>query len=681
MIKMTIRKTLSILLALLILLPTAAGLTHIKANAAGGASLHNTRDPRSNIALAPLLVKEVKTTHHLSALKSTLPAVAILDVDMQNGTLGVTLSGKFVPITDKSVQVCDQVIPAYRVNTAPEAAALGDYAASLEVCDMYVIAEKPVFITAARTKCNALYGMLEVSSFDGNDEVLRASVVAAGARGAILSAQHADRDTVSYLQDRHLVVWQTVTASDISAVSAINNGVLGLVTPDVKATEACFTKYYTKGTVTRTPEILGHRGAPTLAQENSLAGAVKAFEVGASVVECDVYLLKDGNIVIMHDDTLDRTTNGTGNTVAQTVESLKNIKIDSLAGVAAEPIPLLDDYLKKFQGTGKVIAIELKDEDKNIAEPLVNTIKKYNMQKQVVFISFYADMIEAVRKIDPTISATLCATSIYADEAKSLEITQKVLDRVIPANTSYSPSQSRGTLGVNFFNDLAARGVTVWTFTVNNQNKFDSFFVSGVLGMTTNYPQWAGPFIEDFRAQKSADGKITLSATTYKGEQASTLNADLVVIGGEGSYDAKSGHVTISEGAQGFFFSLTKYLSSGLNYTVVTPVFAASEATSTGTPTGSSGGNNTSTIASSTSATAANNTNAPTASSTSAVSGTNPDNGESTDNTTKRVVNVIEIPSDDAKAPNIWLIIGLGVAAFVVTTGVLLIIFRKQIFG
>ncbi len=536
--------------------------------------LRDTRDPESNIALEPALITEVKTSAELKALETTLPSIAILDAAFENNTFGVILDGKFTKVEDAAV--CERVIPAYRVDSSSEALALGQYAKSLELCDAYVIASDPALIKDARSKCNMLYGMLDATNFTYNDdEDLRGKLIECGARGAILSDAQANRNFVSYLQDRYLVAWQIVTEKDISAVSAINNGVLGLVTPDVKATEECFTKYYGKNTLIRTPEIIGHRGVPSKAQENSLAGAELAFELGATMVECDIYLMKDGNIVIMHDSTLDRTTNGSGNTASQTAETIKNYVIDSYNG-ASQPIPLLDDFFEKFAGTGEVIVIELKSSDTKMAAPLANLIKKYKMERQVVVIAFNKSMIDAIRKADPAISVNFLTSDINADESRSLEVAKSVLSNVIPINTAYSPNQSSGTLGPNLYTDLAVRGVTLWNWTVNDQDNFNSYFISGIRGITTNYSQWAQNYVEDFSMHLSTDGIIELTATTYSGGTSSTNAAELVVIGGTGTYES-TGQVTLSEDAEGFFFRLKKTLTNGTSYYVVTPVMLKSD--------------------------------------------------------------------------------------------------------
>lgn len=536
-------------------------------------TLADTRDPESNIALEPALITEVKTAAELNALDTTLPAIAIFDIEVRGSKACAIIDGEHIKLAE--LEMSERVIPAFRVDSLDDAEYVGIYASSLNLCDAYVISSKPSFITEARSKCNMLYGILDATDYSGDVEELRASIISCGARGVILSAEYAKKDIVSYLQDRYLVVWQAVTEKDVSAVSAINNGVLGLITSDVGATEACFTKYYDKNTLTRTPEIIGHRGNPSTAQENTVAGSVEAFKLGATMVENDIYLMRDGNIVVMHDGTIDRTTNGTGNTAEQTAQTIKKFKVDSKEGVPAEPIPLLDDYFEQFGGTGEVLVVELKSSNTKMAALLVKLIKEYKMERQVVIIAFSKSMIDAVRKEDPTLSVNFLTSGITADEKRSLDVAKQVLESVIPINTAYSPSQAAGTLGINLYTDLAVRGVTLWNWTVNDQGNFNNYFISGIRGITTNYSQWAGDLIEDFNASVSEDGKVVLEAVTYNGSDADISKAELVVIGGSGTYE--NGVVTLSEGAEGFFFKLKYTISNRAFYSVVTPVILAAE--------------------------------------------------------------------------------------------------------
>ena len=79
--------------------------------------------------------------------------------------------------------------------------------------------------------------------------------------------------------------------------------------------------------------IIGHRGAPAAAPENTLQSFLLAAQTGAQMVELDVHLSKDGKVVVIHDETLNRTTSGTGPVMARTLASLKRLD----AGTAFSP--------------------------------------------------------------------------------------------------------------------------------------------------------------------------------------------------------------------------------------------------------------------------------------------------------------------------------------------------------
>src|ERR1700757_2576631 len=103
--------------------------------------------------------------------------------------------------------------------------------------------------------------------------------------------------------------------------------------------------------------IYGHRGAPGYPRlaENTIGSFEKALQSGADGVEFDVRRCADGRIVVIHDETIDRTTNGKGRVAALTYDELR--KFDAGFG---EPIPLLTDVLDRFGGRC-VLNIELKD--------------------------------------------------------------------------------------------------------------------------------------------------------------------------------------------------------------------------------------------------------------------------------------------------------------------------------
>ena len=94
-------------------------------------------------------------------------------------------------------------------------------------------------------------------------------------------------------------------------------------------------------------KIMGHRGAPADEPENTLGSFARALAVGVAAVELDVQLTKDGRLAVIHDETLDRTTNGRGPVRDFTLAELK--KLDAGRG---EPVPSLEEVFDLVQGQG-----------------------------------------------------------------------------------------------------------------------------------------------------------------------------------------------------------------------------------------------------------------------------------------------------------------------------------------
>lgn len=128
--------------------------------------------------------------------------------------------------------------------------------------------------------------------------------------------------------------------------------------------------------------IFGHRGAPGYPRqaENTISSFHKALQCGAHGVEFDVRRCGDGRIVVIHDETIDRTTNGTGRVAELTYEELR--RFDAGFG---EPIPLLTDVFDTFGGRF-LLNIELKDE--GIANDVKKIVVERNLHRHVIISSF-----------------------------------------------------------------------------------------------------------------------------------------------------------------------------------------------------------------------------------------------------------------------------------------------------
>lgn len=133
------------------------------------------------------------------------------------------------------------------------------------------------------------------------------------------------------------------------------------------------------------PLIIGHRGASAFAPENTLAAMALAAEQGADGVEFDVQLSADGCPVVIHDDTVERTTNGRGVVTALTLEQLK--RLDTGQG---QQIPTLDEVFESF-GSSLLYNVELKDwnvRNRGAEAAVAGCIQAHNLARRVLVSSF-----------------------------------------------------------------------------------------------------------------------------------------------------------------------------------------------------------------------------------------------------------------------------------------------------
>lgn len=159
------------------------------------------------------------------------------------------------------------------------------------------------------------------------------------------------------------------------------------------------------------PAVIAHRGASALAPENTLAAFDLAITLQADAIELDVQLTADGHVVVFHDLTLQRTTNGVGNLHHKTLNELKSLD----AGVAfdtsyqGQRIPTLDETLASF-GEKTFFNIELKNLThpfNSLPEKVTQIVQDHNLESQVLLSSFNWFALIKAHHILPTLPTGL----------------------------------------------------------------------------------------------------------------------------------------------------------------------------------------------------------------------------------------------------------------------------------
>ena len=218
---------------------------------------------------------------------------------------------------------------------------------------------------------------------------------------------------------------------------------------------------------------IGHRGAMGHAPENTLLSFKKALELGANCVEGDVYYV-GGRLVVIHDDRLDRTTNGSGYLNDHDFEYLR-----SLDAGKGEKIPTLEEL---FEMVNLKAGVNIELKGSGTASPVVDFIgarRKEGWRDDLILVSSFSHKdLEAVRRMDssiklgaliagPPVDAVAIAVGLGA---YSVHLSLKFVDRT-------------------FVDDAHLRGLRVFVFTVNDPGNILRMEEFGVDGVFTNYPE------------------------------------------------------------------------------------------------------------------------------------------------------------------------------------------------
>ncbi|WP_316860021.1 glycerophosphodiester phosphodiesterase family protein [uncultured Cohaesibacter sp.] len=150
------------------------------------------------------------------------------------------------------------------------------------------------------------------------------------------------------------------------------------------------------------PEIVCHRGINKLAPENTIAAAKLVFEQGFDWLELDTHETADGHLIVMHDDNLDRTSNGTGPIAEKSLAELRALDAGGWFGpkFSGEPIPTLAELIDLAKAWNKKIYIEIKHAN---PQTVLDLVKEKDFLKNCFFWSYGWDQIEELARLDPEV--------------------------------------------------------------------------------------------------------------------------------------------------------------------------------------------------------------------------------------------------------------------------------------
>lgn len=217
---------------------------------------------------------------------------------------------------------------------------------------------------------------------------------------------------------------------------------------------------------TRPPLIIAHRGGAGEALENSLAAFRHAMRVGCHSLEADLRATRDGEIILMHDATLDRTTRGKGKIRNFILKQLKTIRLKN-----GESIPTLEELLKLTQNK---ISLHLEIKESNFEKKLVETIKRHRATKTVYMVSFHAPVLVKIHELHPEL-----ITGFIFDKTDSLNQAPDFCSLLLPNAKLLNPK---------FLVELKRRKKHIHAWTVNRLEEAKQCLNAGIHGLITDRP-------------------------------------------------------------------------------------------------------------------------------------------------------------------------------------------------
>jgi glycerophosphoryl diester phosphodiesterase len=251
--------------------------------------------------------------------------------------------------------------------------------------------------------------------------------------------------------------------------------------------------------------VIAHQGGDGLRPGNTMPAFAHAVELGVDVLEMDMHATEDGVLVLMHDETVDRTTDGTGLIRKMSFDELRELDAGydwSSDDGSTYPyrgqgivVPALSEVLEAFPQMR--FNIEIKQREPSIAEPFCQTLRDYDMVDRVLVASFHPESITQFRAACPEV-----ATSAVEPEIRRLYTLNLLFLSAFypsPATAFQVPEYSGETHVVTsrFVRGAQGRNVQVHVWTVNETEDMERMLEVGVDGIITDRPDRLLSLVEE----------------------------------------------------------------------------------------------------------------------------------------------------------------------------------------
>ncbi len=222
--------------------------------------------------------------------------------------------------------------------------------------------------------------------------------------------------------------------------------------------------------------VIAHRGASAYAPENTFPAFELALKMGSCGIETDIHITKDDIPVLIHDATVDRTTNGAGRVNDLTLEELKRLDAGSWFSpeFAGTQIPTLEEFLKAF-GHKAHLVLEIKDGKST--EKTFTLVRDLGLLNESTFISFNMEVLKEIMRLEP--NANVGFLTNYVDEKLIRTMKDNNIKQVCP----YAPSLTEPIVEM-----IRNYGLDIRVWGVDKEDVIEKMISLGIYTMTVNFP-------------------------------------------------------------------------------------------------------------------------------------------------------------------------------------------------
>ncbi len=242
---------------------------------------------------------------------------------------------------------------------------------------------------------------------------------------------------------------------------------------------------------TELPITMGHRGTPLLEDENTMPAYESAMRHGVHVIECDPRLTADGVYVIMHDDTVDRTTNGTGSIYEMTLDEVMQLRTES-----GHQVPTLEQVLVFARDNGMSVYLDIKSPPADGARQLVGLIEQTGMTERVIAGCWHKQTLKMIEAQNPEISTCISWPwpALTMGQAKKLG-----------ADAIGTLTQFASKLNIRLAH---SKGLYVISMPINSAQDLKKHKARGMDGLQSDDPRLLEPYGKQSRGNSKAQARV-----------------------------------------------------------------------------------------------------------------------------------------------------------------------------